>query len=145
MGKDRFAPSGSRSINPEKGPKWSVEVQAFKPLRSLTDNELAQAKKLFCDLDRDGSGSIESDEIMFMLRALGQNPTAEMVAALINKFDSGDRDGKIQLREFLAMYAHGMDNQNSSSYEDLLDSLRAIGADPYDEKLKVPKQQVRDF
>mmetsp|Transcript_41237 Transcript_41237/g.102603 ORF Transcript_41237/g.102603 Transcript_41237/m.102603 type:complete len:154 (-) Transcript_41237:237-698(-) len=106
---------------------------------------MQQAKRLFWDLDRDGSGSIESDEIMFMLRALGQNPTKEMVQKLIAEFDSVDKDGKIQLREFLEMYAAGFDSQNSHSTEDVQDSFRALDVDPFDEKAKVPKQHVASF
>eukprot|EP00966_Prymnesium_polylepis_P141744 3273044-Prymnesium_polylepis.1 len=72
---------------------------------------------------------------MFMLRALGQNPTKEMVQKLIAEFDSVDKDGKIQLREFLEMYAAGFDSQNSHSTEDVQDSFRALDVDPFDEKV----------
>ena len=55
---------------------------------------------------------------------------------LIADFDSGDKDGKIQLREFLEMYAAGFDSQNSHSTEDVLDSFRALDVDPFDEKVR---------
>ena len=117
-------------------PKWSIQVTNFTPPRVVSDAELQQAKRLFWELDRDGSGSIEADEIMFMLRSLGQNPTKEGVEALIARFDDGEKDGKIQLREFLQMYANGLDNQNSSSFEDVLDSFRALEGNPNDEKVR---------
>ena len=116
-------------------PKWSVQVTNFTPPRVVSDTELQQAKRLFWELDRDGSGSIEADEIAFMLRSLGQNPTKEGVEKLIAQFDDGEKDGKIQLREFLQMYANGLDNQNSSSFEDVLDSFRALDGNPHDEKV----------
>jgi len=80
-----------------------------------------------------------------MLRSLGQNPTKEGVDALIKQFDDGDKDGKIQLREFLMMYSSGMDNQNSSKYEDVLDAFRALGVNPDDEKARIPKAEFSNF
>jgi len=126
-------------------PKWSVEVQTFKAPRVISDSELQSAKRLFWELDRDGSGSIEADEISYMLRSLGQNPTKEGVDALIKLYDDGEKDGKIQLREFLMMYANGLDNQNTSKYEDVLDAFRALEANPEDEKARVSKEQFANF
>ena len=86
------------------GPPWRVSPSNFKPTIHISDDELVQCKKTFFDLDRDGSGSIESDEIAFMLRSLGLNPTDKEVANLINKYDHS-KDGKIQLREFMQIYS----------------------------------------
>jgi len=126
-------------------PRWSVQVSNFTPPRMVSDQELQQAKRLFWELDRDNSGSIEADEITYMLRSLGQNPTLEGVTKLIERFDDGEKDGKIQLREFLQMYANGLDNQNSSSYEDVLDSFRALEVEPSDEKARVPKEKLSEY
>lgn len=73
-----------------------------------------------------------------MLRSLGQNPTDEEIKQMIEHFDdgtraraggldkgpglnvacaapcvciAGDKDGKIQLREFLQMYVSGLDSK----------------------------------
>ena len=45
-----------------------------------------------------------------MLRSLGQNPTDEELQELINSVDGvdGEKDGKIQLREFLMLYASAL-------------------------------------
>lgn len=45
-----------------------------------------------------------------MLRSLGQNPTDEELLELINSVDGsdGEKDGKIQLREFLILYASAL-------------------------------------
>jgi len=126
-------------------PNWEINVRTWKPRKAVNDVQMQQAKRLFWDLDRDGSGSIEQDEIMFMLRALGQNPTQENVRALIAEYDTGDKDGKIQLREFLEMYAAGFESQNASSQEDVLDSFRALEVDPHDEKARVSKAQLTSF
>ena len=75
-------------------------------MKHVSDDELIRCKKIFFDLDRDGSGSISSDEISFMLRSLGQTPTEQDINALLMKYDMS-KDGKIQLREFINMYAEG--------------------------------------
>ena len=56
---------------------------------------------MFFDMDRDGSGSIDAEELGMMLRSLGQNPTEKELDELIDSVDEGDKDGQIQLREFL--------------------------------------------
>jgi len=80
-----------------------------------------------------------------MLRSLGQNPTDEEIKQMIEHFDDGDKDGKIQLREFLQMYVSGLDSKNSSQAEDVADTFRAVGADPRDEKAMVEKSVVSEF
>ena len=76
----RTARSQSRSSKEEAG--WTVKAVPV-PARRLTDVELQAARRMFFDLDRDGSGSIEAEELGTMLRSLGQCPTDdECVRAL---------------------------------------------------------------
>ena len=81
---------------------------------------------MFFNLDRDGSGTIDAEELAFMLRSLGQNPTEEEVHELIASVDDGDKDGKIQFREFLKLYTQGMDTKNVGRKEDVEDIFRAV-------------------
>lgn len=90
-------------------PKWTVTD--YTPPRKITDKELEAARKMFFELDRDGSGSIDADELGMMLRSLGQNPTEEELKELIDSVDDGDKDGQIQLREFLMLYTQGLDSK----------------------------------
>jgi len=129
----------SKDIDP-----WRI-AENWKPPRLVADSELQQAKKLFWELDRDGSGSIESDEIAFMLRSMGQNPDKKQVEDLIKKYDTGDKDGKIQLREFLMMYTYGLDDQKSSDSQDVIDTFSALNVNPEDEKARVPKEELQKF
>ena len=61
--------------------KW--HTTEYKPPRKISDQELAQARKMFFELDRDASGSIDAEELGFMLKSLGQNPTEEELKDLI--------------------------------------------------------------
>jgi len=126
------------------GPTWSIKASGFKPMRKVTDEELAQCKKVFFELDRDGSGSIDSDEISFMLRSLGLSPSDDDVNLMIEKFDHS-KDGKIQLREFVQMYAAGLDTQHAGREEDFLDTYRAVSGNPADAKSTVAKGDVMNL
>ena len=94
-------------------PKWNVTE--YKPPRKISDKELEAARKMFFELDRDGSGSIDAEELGMMLRSLGQNPTEEELKDLIDSVDEGDKDGQIQLREFLKLYTQSLDQKSSGA------------------------------
>jgi len=89
--------------------KWETKT-VFKPPKKIPDYALQKAKLMFFQLDRDSSGSIDAEELGLMLRSLGQNPTDEELLELINSVDGsdGEKDGKIQLREFLILYASAL-------------------------------------
>ena len=108
-------------------PKWSYTD--YKPPRKISDKELEAARKMFFELDRDGSGSIDAEELGMMLRSLGQNPTDEELAALIDSVDEGDKDGQIQLREFLKLYTQSLDTKQSgqAGKDDVVNVFCALG------------------
>jgi len=142
-GKPLATTAGGRLQPKGLEPKW--EKKDYKPPRKVSDEELQRAKKIFFDLDRDGSGSIDSNELAFMLRALGQNPTEDELKELINKFDDGDKDGQMQLREFLMLYTYGLDSSNSAREEDVADAYRAVEGAPDDPKSMVNKIKFSEF
>lgn len=85
---------------------------------------------MFFELDRDGSGSIDAEELGMMLRSLGQNPTDEELKELIDSVDDGDdKDGQLQLREFLKLYTQGLDSKNkgAAGKEDVFNVFVALG------------------
>ena len=108
-------------------PKWNVTE--YKPPRKISDRELEAARKMFFELDRDGSGSIDAEELGMMLRSLGQNPTEEELIELINSVDEGEKDGQIQLREFLKLYTQGLDakKMGKAGKEDVTNVYSALG------------------
>ena len=50
--------------------------------------------QMFFELDRDGSGSIDAEELGMMLRSLGQNPSEQEIKDLIASVDDEDGDGQ---------------------------------------------------
>ena len=121
-------------------PKWNVAE--YKPPRKISDKELETARKMFFDLDRDGSGSIDADELGVMLRSLGQNPTEQELKDLIDSVDDGDKDGQIQLREFLKLYTEGLDARKDgrAGKDDINNIFAAFGGDVHGKDPTIDKQ-----
>lgn len=132
-------------------PKWQV---AFEPSPSsrITNEELALARNKFFEIDRDGSGSIDREELGVMLRSLGQNPTESELEEMMNHAEGGDRgdgDGKISFREWLGWYAVSLRHQRDNNMDDMLDAFMALGGSS-EKEAAVPKDEVfnmlkRDF
>ena len=65
-----------------------------------------------------------------MLRSLGQNPTDEELRELIDSVDDADdKDGQIQLREFLKLYTEGLDTKTKgrAGKDDVANVYSAFG------------------
>ena len=64
-----------------------------------------------------------------MLRSLGQNPTEQELEELIDSVDEGEKDGQIQLREFLKLYTQGLDAKRAgrAGKEDVANVFCALG------------------
>jgi Ca2+-binding EF-hand superfamily protein len=108
-------------------PKWAITE--YKAPRKISDKELEMARKMFFELDRDGSGSIDAEELGVMLRQMGQNPTEQELKELIDSVDDGDKDGQIQLREFLKLYTESVDAKKSgkAGKDDVRNVFCALG------------------
>ena len=53
-------------------------------------------------LQKDGSGAISSKELLYVMRAMGQNPTEDELNQLVMEVDL-DGNGTIEFPEFLEM------------------------------------------
>ena len=58
--------------------KWTGHLDT-EATPSISDEELARAKTIFFQNDKDENGSIDRSELQWMLKELGQNPTDEML------------------------------------------------------------------
>jgi len=124
--------------------KWNVTGN-WAPPRRLTDSELKAARTMFFQLDTDGSGSIDAEELGVMMRSLGQNPTDDELKELIDSVDSGDKDGKIQLREFLTLYSEGLDTRAKPGAADVNNVFLAVGGDPREKEAKIDSNELQDL
>jgi len=62
----------------------------------------AELKEAFDAFDKDGSGTISSEELLGVMRAMGQNPTEDELLNLVLEVDV-DGNGTIDFPEFLNM------------------------------------------
>merc|ERR1712236_65688 len=62
----------------------------------------AEFKEAFDEFDTDKSGTISPDELLGVLRAMGQNPTEDELLNLVLEVDV-DGNGTIEFEEFLSM------------------------------------------
>ena len=77
--------------------KSNALVQAEKVLSAQQISELKEAFQLF---DRDGDGTISTDELGIVLRSIGQNPTDKQIEEMIAEVDSNG-NGYCEYDEFL--------------------------------------------
>ena len=66
----------------------------------LSVEEIESCRQAFNTFDKDGSGTIDANELKATLEALGQNPTAEEIFLMISEVDE-DNSGEIEFAEFL--------------------------------------------
>merc|ERR1712198_162702 len=62
----------------------------------------AEFKEAFDEFDKDHSGTISPDELLGVLRAMGQNPTEDELLNLVLEVDI-DGNGTIEFEEFINM------------------------------------------
>ena len=93
---------------------------------TLTDEQIAELKKVFALFDEDGDGKITTKELGTMMRSLGQNPTEAELRDLINEVDA-DGNGTIDFPEFLNLMARKM--QDTDSEEELKEAFKVFDKD----------------
>ena len=80
-------------------PKSKALLQAEKV---LTSEQIAELKEAFQLFDRDGDGTISTDELGIVLRSIGQNPTEKQIEDMIAEVDE-DNNGYCEYDEFLLL------------------------------------------
>ncbi|XP_066919220.1 calmodulin-like isoform X1 [Clytia hemisphaerica] len=92
---------------------------------SLTIEEINEYKQAFALYDRNSNGTINQNELLSVLRSLGQNPTEQEVQDIINEMDA-NKNGKIEFQEFLEKMAER--NERNDMSEDLRNAFRVFDA-----------------
>ena len=101
----------------------------------ISDEDLQRAKQAFFQIDRDGSGSIDKEEVGAILKGLGKSPSDAELQSIIdeveglslNRGESSDGNGKIEMREYLKWYAKIINSETDIEDEDVMDVFRALG------------------
>lgn len=68
----------------------------------LTKEELAQVREAFNIFDKNGDGTISSEELGSVMRSLGLNPSEGEIMDMIDSADI-DKDGSVDLNEFISL------------------------------------------
>ncbi|PAA85820.1 hypothetical protein BOX15_Mlig005972g2 [Macrostomum lignano] len=92
----------------------------------LTEEQVAEFKEAFALFDRDGSGSITVRELEVIMRSLGQNPSEQELAEMIQSVDI-DGNGEIDFPEFMAMMAEKL--QDTNSEQEIIAAFQAFDRD----------------
>ncbi|KAK6171162.1 hypothetical protein SNE40_019410 [Patella caerulea] len=92
----------------------------------LSDEETADYKEAFSLFDKDGDGTITTDELGTVMRSLGQEPTDQELQDMINEVDA-DGNGTIDFEEFLQMMNRKL--KETDSDEELREAFRVFDKD----------------
>lgn len=91
--------------------KHLTDEQLAREWPYLTRQQVREFKESFAIFDKDGGGSITSDELGDVMRSLGQKPTLQEVEAMVKEIDA-DGNGEIDFPEFLTMMLRKMNEGN---------------------------------
>ena len=150
-GKDKVgkSPAGAVAKVPEK-PKWQLQNEEAKRC-FINDEQLQQAKEAFFRTDKDGSGSIDKEELGLLMKSLGQNPTEGELNKMMRDADRGGSNeekfeeggnGKIEMREFLKWYgAVCNEGTTANEQQDVMDAYCAFG--PADKETPIAKDKLQ--
>ena len=92
----------------------------------FNEKQIAQFKETFTMFDKDGDGHITTKEVQEMMFTLGQYPTEEEVADMVNEVDT-NRNGTIDFNEFLTMMARKKNAKEEE--EETLEAFRVFDVD----------------
>ncbi|GLJ54714.1 hypothetical protein SUGI_1175330 [Cryptomeria japonica] len=92
----------------------------------LTEDQIAEFKEAFGLFDKDGDGSITTNELGTVMRSLGQNPTEAELRDMISEVDA-DGNGTIDFPEFLNLMARKM--KDTDSEEELKEAFKVFDKD----------------
>uniref|UniRef100_A0A8C4T1S0 EF-hand domain-containing protein n=1 Tax=Erpetoichthys calabaricus TaxID=27687 RepID=A0A8C4T1S0_ERPCA len=87
----------------------------------LTQEQIAEFKEAFSVFDKDGDGTITTQELATVMKSLGQTLTDKELQEMINEVDS-DGDGTIDFNEFLTMMADA-DGDGQVNYEEFVQMM----------------------
>lgn len=91
-------------------------------LQKYSDGQIRELREAFRLFDKDGDGSISTDELSTVMRNLGQFPSSDELDMMIKEIDI-DGDGTFSFEEFVQVMAN-MGGISETSEEDEEEELR---------------------
>ncbi|ONI06536.1 hypothetical protein PRUPE_5G066900 [Prunus persica] len=75
----------------------------------LSDDQVEKLKQAFNNFDKDGNGTVTTDELSNVMTSIGQNPSEEELEEFIQQM--GGDDGRVRFDQFLKFMAKFMNAQ----------------------------------
>mgnify|MGYP003319126910 CR=1 FL=1 len=88
--------------------------------------KLEECKEVFDLFDKNKDGSISTNELGEIMKALGANPTKEELQQMLNEVDT-DGSGKIEFKEFLDLFTKRMKEPDTEN--DLIEAFKIFDKD----------------
>ena len=92
----------------------------------LTRTQVKEFRDAFAIFDKDGGGSITTDELGDVMKSLGQKPSHAELDAMVREIDA-DGNGEIDFPEFLTMMLRKMNEGNPE--KELMDVFMVFDKD----------------
>jgi calmodulin len=94
--------------------------------KDLSEETIKEFKEAFALFDKDGDGSITTDELGTVMRSLGQKPTEDSLRQMIDEVDA-DGSGTIDFAEFLTLMARKM--KRADAKQEILEAFKVFDKD----------------
>eukprot|EP00536_Pseudo-nitzschia_multiseries_P002086 jgi/Psemu1/235350/estExt_Genewise1.C_280011 len=91
-----------------------------------SEEQIAEFKEAFSLFDKDGDGTIDSEELGGILRSLGNQPTEEEIEDMMREADT-DGNGTIDFAEFVEMMP--TQERDDDAEEEMLEAFRVFDTD----------------
>jgi len=112
-----------------------------KDIRDILEQiEIDKSQEAFKAFDKDGSGTIDKDELKKVLEEMGQKPQDEEIIKMISEVDTQNK-GVIDFNDFLKVIAYHKQCQQNNDESDTLDAFIAMGGNP-DKSGKVDAKEL---
>ncbi|OWF56438.1 calmodulin-A-like [Mizuhopecten yessoensis] len=104
-----------------------MDAKAMRELtEKLSDEQITEFKEAFSLFDKDGDGTITTEELGTVMRSLGQSPNEQTIQDMVNEADI-DGNGIIDFNEFLVMMAKKI--KDTDSTEDIKEAFKVFDKD----------------
>ncbi|XP_022333553.1 neo-calmodulin-like [Crassostrea virginica] len=101
-------------------------MEKLSKIENLTEDQIEEYREAFKLFDKDGNGSITVEELVAILKNLGQNPTDAEISDIVSEVDA-DGNGNIDFPEFLLMMSKR--EKDVETDDDLLEAFRVFDRD----------------